>query len=124
MAKNKLIREKLMAIHPFCHWCGVEVIYFKVDEMAKGGPPPNFATLDHLYTKWEPEKRYEAFKKEDSSRHVLACYKCNKKRNDDFMKKLSKSAAKIRTSLGQERKKILSKQPRPQVFRNLESIKD
>lgn len=84
--------------------------------------PSNFATLDHLYDKFEPDKRQE-FWRNKKSQTVLACITCNRKRNNERMKVIGGTEGyKIRVKLGQERKKILSKQPRPQLFRGLQNI--
>lgn len=120
MAHNKSKREQLMKEDPHCFWCGIEV----TNEWPEGRikPPANLATLDHVYDKWMPKEREEAWKNGDDKRRVLACYRCNQRRNNDRMKEIPKSAVRIRTALGQERKKLASKQPRNQVFRGLENI--
>ena len=121
MAHNKSKRDQLMKEDPHCFWCGCEV----TNEWPEGRikPPADLATLDHVYDKWQAEEREAAWRNGDDSRRVLACYRCNQRRNNDRMKEIPKSAVRIRTALGQERKKLLSKQPRNQLFRGLENIK-
>jgi len=54
-----------------CHWCNVQCMLPKKGKNTPH-PPPNFATLDHLYSKLNP-LRNNANKNEV----VMACYKCN-----------------------------------------------
>lgn len=120
---NRRNREKLMAIDPHCHWCGIEVKDYNIKQMQRHGPPNDMATLDHIYTKLEWEKRMEAAKAGDQNRHVLACNRCNQKRNKkDFEKIGGTDSWKIRTKLGLERKITGDKRSRPQLFRGLENL--
>src|SRR6266566_1043596 len=102
---NKNRREKLLKESPFCHWCEVEVTNVWPEGNKK--PPANLATLDHVYDKWQPEERERAWRNNDEKRTVLACYRCNQRRNDERMKEIPKDAVRIRSVLGQERKKLL-----------------
>ena len=106
---------------PHCYWCKVEVVYYKLSEVPKKGLPANFATIDHLFDKWEGDKRREAWK-QMRSQTVLACHSCNHRRNEERMKEISVSAQIVRNQLAVERKKLGSTQPRDQVFRNLETL--
>jgi len=82
MTRNARRIKKLMKRDPHCHWCGVEVIYYLVaiHEVA----PPNFATIDHLISRFNMEERLrllrESKKRKDGSHYVLACRKCNEAR--------------------------------------------
>ncbi len=73
----KLRRENLMKKDPHCYWCGVEVIYYRLIKHEK--VPDNFATLDHLHTRYTL-----AVKRATAGQHkpvtVLACWKCNNER--------------------------------------------
>lgn len=73
-------RRRRMQIYPYCHWCTTKLIYYKLPPtVPKGGLPDNFATIDHLYDRFDKEKRAEAWKKKVPQR-VLACNKCNLQR--------------------------------------------
>jgi hypothetical protein len=66
----KEFRRKLWLENPLCHWCGIETIWI---ELKNGGKlPDDAATIDHLYTRYELEKRQEM-----GNPRVLACNKCN-----------------------------------------------
>jgi HNH endonuclease len=56
---------------PHCHYCGCEVVYY---DNHGGRLPPNFATIDHVYSRLTPGGRPI---KGDT---VLACKKCNEER--------------------------------------------
>lgn len=71
----KEIRQQFMDANPHCHWCGQEVVYFYAITMTK--MPGNFATIDHLYDRFDP-RRYRAYS--DLEDLVLACNSCNLKR--------------------------------------------
>lgn len=128
MTQNRKRVIRLMEKDPHCHWCGIEVVYWYVQEWGNNGEgrmPANFATLDHIYDRFEIEKRFEAWKNKDESRHVLACNGCNQKRNDVKMKELSitaKSYLQIRQKLAQERKKRNDRSPRATIFRGLDKL--
>jgi len=66
---KKEIRRDLWLEDPRCHWCKNETLWV---EVPGGALPPNGATLDHLYTRYEMEKR-RAF----GNPFVLSCNKCN-----------------------------------------------
>lgn len=63
-------RKRLFEEHPFCYWCGTELIEMPHDENGKQKlpVPDNAATLDHLRSAWNPKAPAET---------VLACHKCN-----------------------------------------------
>lgn len=109
-----------MKENPHCHWCGKEVRYYVIPIYEK--TPHDFATIDHIYTKLEFDKRLAAAKANDPNRHVLACASCNSSRNHDQVRSYNKNAWRIRQELGKQRAKLHSKQPRPQIFRGLENI--
>ena len=118
---------RLMEQNPHCHWCGIEVVYFYAQEWGPrpgqaGKMPTNFATLDHIYDRWDWEIRLQKAKERDATRHVLACNACNRKRNNDRMKEIPKDAHTIRQKLGKERKLLGDTRPRPQVFRGLNTL--
>lgn len=76
---KKELRTQLWNQNPYCYWCG---IYTKLDERRKGGKLfPDSATLDHLYTKYEMEKRVAY-----GNPFVLACNKCNHDRGAEATK--------------------------------------
>lgn len=82
MAKNTKRVYKLMAINPHCYWCGCEVVKIK---NVSDQQPDNYATLDHLRHKLDPARGTDS-----KVSTVLACYKCNQKRNTEFHATLTK----------------------------------
>lgn len=64
-------RKRLMARHPFCFWCGVEVVE------DHGRPPAgNAATIDHVYSRRHPRRLAGL-----PGRWVLSCFSCNQLRS-------------------------------------------
>ena len=104
---------------PHCYWCGIEVIFYALPQGEKF--PNNFATTDHLYDRYDFERRKQAVIKNEE-RHVLACYKCNEDRGKKSTKAQSKDALRIREKLGQQRKKLGDRTPRSIIFRGLNEI--
>jgi hypothetical protein len=66
------MRQRLFRVNPHCFWCGVLTV---LDGMRL----PNFATVDHLYSRWHPERRARHVNR-DGTLHVLACQNCNQER--------------------------------------------
>lgn len=71
-SRRKQRRANLMQEDPHCVWCGCEVVYW--EDNAGLTLPPNFATIDHLYSRLTPGGR--PIKGET----VLACLTCNQER--------------------------------------------
>jgi hypothetical protein len=67
--KTRELRRKLWLEDPHCHWCGIITRWLSPEG---GKLPEDAATIDHLYTRYEMEKR-----KEMGNPCVLACNKCN-----------------------------------------------
>lgn len=117
-------REILMAQDPHCYWCGVEVIYFRIEQIPRGEKlPHNFATIDHLIDRYDAEARHEAWKNKQPNT-VLACYSCNHKRAKLATERQSKDALRIRDQLARERITLGSKLDRPQTFRGLTKMNE
>lgn len=76
-------RERLMQIDPHCHWCGIEVIYYALPEGKQ--MPDNFATIDHLYSRLNEQRKEKTFAYGHEMTLVLACHKCNHERNVEEM---------------------------------------
>lgn len=72
-------RRRMFDKHPFCHWCGVQLLW--IAEVGKSHP--RMATIDHLRNKHDPSRR-ERPKRSGEIRRVLACHKCNVKRPNLF----------------------------------------
>lgn len=66
------IRARLLRADPHCFWCGIEVVPDQPKQ-------PDFATVDHLYSRWHPE-RLARHADGRSVLHVLACAACNQER--------------------------------------------
>lgn len=65
------IRARLFRADPHCFWCGVEVVMDRSYQQQ-----PNFATVDHLYSRWHPERKAR-HSNNKGVLHVLACADCN-----------------------------------------------
>jgi hypothetical protein len=74
-------RANLMATDPHCYWCRKEVIYYDLKSHEK--MPHNFATIEHLYDKYSPERRIIARLNPAKPVTVLACHECNQDRGDE-----------------------------------------
>jgi 5-methylcytosine-specific restriction endonuclease McrA len=71
---KKELRQQLWNEDPHCYWCGV----FTEEPIQNGGRlSDDTATLDHLYTRYEMEKRVS-----EGNPFVLACNKCNHDRGE------------------------------------------
>lgn len=68
------MRVRLFSADHHCFWCGVETVFDKRFERQ-----PNFATVDHLYSRWHPERKSRHVRGEGIL-HVLACSSCNGER--------------------------------------------
>lgn len=67
------MRQRLHRASPFCFWCGIRV-ELEIDCRAE-----NFATVDHLYSRFHPERETK-HKEQKGVLHVLACRVCNQER--------------------------------------------
>ena len=67
-----------------CHWCRRETKLINVAEI-KGPADPLMATIDHLVSRYHPER----WIKRDKTK-VLSCYECNEKRARAETKSLTK----------------------------------
>lgn len=84
LSKNKKKRrERLFQEHPYCHWCGIEVI--KHAHTPHRPDPPNVATIDHRYGKLDPRRRDT---QDPDAQSVLSCWECNNRRGQEDADKL------------------------------------
>ena len=74
---DKRRREILFLRHPFCYWCGRPVKMYVHSQHET--PPPDQATLDHIRTRYNPERHMPS----DKEQTVLACWECNHKRGEE-----------------------------------------
>lgn len=72
-------RAKMMGTDPHCHWCGVNVVYYQLRPGET--TPDNFATIDHLYSRYSSIRQTISDGKTKTL--VLACNECNQKRSDE-----------------------------------------
>jgi len=78
--------------NPHCHWCGKQT---QVTNCPNGKIPPDAATIDHLYSKYDPRRWV---RRKHGERHkVLACYACNQRRSIEETERLSKEEILIRS---------------------------
>ena len=78
MAKKRDLqfrRRRLWEENPQCHWCKRETIWSANEN---GVNPPNSATIDHIYSRYNIKRREPNITKEQ--RYVLACQECNHRR--------------------------------------------
>lgn len=95
-------RNKLFAEDPHCHWCTVELVYYNPGELKKGESlPDNFATIDHLNTRFDLTR----WENHDQPQTVLACYKCNKERGFAKIKEVGDKINKKTSQLIQAKRK-------------------
>ena len=80
---DKRRKEILFARHPFCYWCGKEVKIYSYKHHGKS--PLDMATLDHLRTRYNPERQILSPHKEQT---VLACWECNHRRGEEDTKNI------------------------------------
>ena len=85
MASNREKKLKLFERDPYCHWCGRLTILTNVKEI-KGPPNPLMATVDHLISRYRPERWVKA--QPGEVRQVLSCFECNGRRAAEEAKKL------------------------------------
>lgn len=85
MASNREKKLKLFDNDPHCHWCGRLTILTN-DKEIKGHPNPLMATVDHLISRYRPERWVKA--QPGECRQVLACFECNNRRATEEAKKL------------------------------------
>ena len=76
MSSNRKRKLNLWKKDPHCHYCGVETIVLNQPRIK--GTPPNLATLDHLYSKFDYRRYIPEFN--NAERTVLCCFSCNNKR--------------------------------------------
>lgn len=77
MNRYRALKLEMLATDPHCHWCKVEVIDYVPKEYESA--PHNMATVDHLVN-----RRYR--KKGEVVEKVLACHKCNSKKDTEDSK--------------------------------------
>jgi len=77
---------KMWQSNPYCHWCGCLTILTN-DPFIKGNENPRMATVDHLYSKYNPMRFVRPLPGE--RRRVLSCCECNAKRQADETKALT-----------------------------------
>lgn len=65
-------RDQLFRKDPHCYWCGCEVRNYY--DGHHGRVHEDRATLDHLYSRYDPRRGKE------NGKRVLACWKCNHER--------------------------------------------
>lgn len=83
-----------------CHWCGIECVLPKHCRGIKP-LPKNMATLDHLYSRLNPERTSQNRKEV-----VLSCIKCNKGRAIQETKVTFKAEQIRRTAEGVRKSKL------------------
>lgn len=85
--KNRKQRDKLYALNPNCHWCGVRMNPPPHD---KHRPKPDDCTVDHLYPVGHPDRKPG---RGDVCR-VLACHRCNQQRGIEWNRRLKAEKTK------------------------------
>ncbi len=75
-ADQKLRRRRWEKDH-HCYWCGVPTVWFDKDG---GRQPANAATLDHIRSRYTPQRAQQSNGRWRRGIIVLACYQCNQDR--------------------------------------------
>lgn len=113
------LRSELMARDPHCYYCKRECREYPElqNSLLKKGTtyPPDMATIEHLYDRLEPEKRYQIYPNNEDK--VLACLECNHARAKKRLRALGRKEQTRRTLLGQERRVKGIKTPRLYYFK-------
>ncbi len=79
LTKTQILRRqryKKWLQSPNCHWCSVETVFVEDVNSIKGKQKEICATIDHVYSRLQPELR-----RNGNNKHVLACWKCNNNRS-------------------------------------------
>ncbi len=79
-SRQKIKHNKFISQDGKCYWCGCQMT---LDKPKKRHLPNNYATFEHLVDRYDKPDRTH-----DRQIVVLACNRCNKKRNDDKQKNL------------------------------------
>ena len=58
---------------PICFWCECVVVKYPLKN--RESLPDNYATVDHLYSRWNPLR--QTLGEPGEKRLVLSCHKCN-----------------------------------------------
>lgn len=73
-------RERMWRNDPRCHWCGCRTVLPPAGAGShRKNIPTNEATIDHLDSRLSPDRG----KFNGCYRRVLACLRCNNRRNDE-----------------------------------------
>lgn len=95
MGSNREFKLKKYAENPFCYYCGCKMVLTNIPEI-KGKPDPRMCTVEHLVSRYHPE-RWVKKGEQEPRRRVLACFECNQKRQIDETNRLP---AHIRVAVG------------------------
>lgn len=79
-SKKRRRRKKLWLENPHCHWCGILTVLIDNGNGLKKHPD-NMATIDHVKSRYDKTRR-------KNNVWVLACRKCNQKRNNEETKSI------------------------------------
>lgn len=86
--RDSLVRRRwnLMDKHPYCHWCGKKLEYYRYT--SDGQLPHDFPTIDHIYSRehYIIGNRLKGTNRKKGIR-VLSCPKCNENRAIELQKK-------------------------------------
>lgn len=83
MPSSKKLKNQLLQMwneNPYCHWCGRLTT---LDGRSEQKILPETATLDHLYSRFDPRRK--EINRSMEKRRLLACYECNQQRCHDEM---------------------------------------
>ena len=123
---HKDLRKIFMDKDPHCHWCKVMVVEYPEiqNRSLKRGEqyPPDGATIDHLYDRFDTKNRYKVYKNYENK--VLACYKCNQDRAKKRVLSIPKHIRQHRSDLGAQRSANKSTFPRPMLFPTIQVVEN
>ena len=91
---NRSLKIYLHKRNSKCHWCQEETILTNISEL-KGTPHPKMATIDHVVSRFNPERWVK--RKEGEVRKVLACFECNNRRSTEEQSKKTKEEIRLRS---------------------------
>jgi len=92
---NRKFKLEAWNKNPNCHWCQQPTILTNV-KLFKGQPDPRMATVDHLISRFNPERYLK--KNSNPSPKVLACFECNQRRSYEEAARMSEEELKLRNA--------------------------
>ena len=114
---NRKVRQFLFKKDPHCIYCGIETKEYEewyVSQQKGFKIPDDLATLEHLYDKLDPKKRYEIYP--DHSDKAIACHRCNQRRGKERVNAIPERERLLRYGVDKQYKEEGGRRPRPVIM--------